>query len=462
MLAPQAITDRAGAGGPGAAAPAEAEGERADEDDVFEPTPRITDVETPTITWKEIQHQPVGFKVHGKNPLGHGIGRPDENLLYAKAGCQKFWATHKFLAAMDGPANHLRRPGWLGITLTGLWFISCALLLFGLFQWRDCRRVIRETGMQDEKSLKESFFNFDEAAGTCHSHAKTFTIVASIIGLPGYLAEICMFHYRVMKMVWEQWECKLIMFQNVLGCVLFSMLLADERVLIVWCLIFPGITEIAFSDAIPVRQNVTLRKLIHHTAPRCPSMRRAQSDAVAYFWTLQIQAISTRAKVGYNVLAAAIPVMIIIYVGLHQNSAHCWSSNAARIFRIPLEYSRCPYAVQHNVSLVTGERIVDETVPFWHDEVLTQAMGAYLTLMILLGKFATVTLRNICFRDDAKFRATLLQLKLEIDTIDKVDDVVKAFEDCSHGQKHQLRQRYDQQKGQRTHWIARPRSIWLR
>lgn len=223
---------------------------------------------TSTATWEKVQKQTVGFKVSvsegHENPLEHHIGRTDANMLYVKFGCGKFWPAYKFLSAMDGPADTLSRPGWLGILLTSLWFGSCPLLLFGLFQWRDCRRMELELGKDNvvpSPLWKVLFDDVDEKDLTrCHTHADTFTIISSVLALPGYLAEISTFQVSVMRMVWLQWECKLIMFQNILSSVLFSALLRDWRVLTVWCNIFVGITEIAFSDAIPVRES--------HTPPR--------------------------------------------------------------------------------------------------------------------------------------------------------------------------------------------------
>ena len=75
------------------------------------------------------------------------------------------------------------------------------------------------------------------------------------------------------------------------------------------------------------------------------------------------------------------------------------------------------------------------------DEVLAQAMNAFLTLtFLLLLKFATTTLRNM-LRSNRRHRATLLQLKLQIDEINDVDDAAVAFERLPHGQKHLARSR---------------------
>ena len=59
-------------------------------------------------------------------------------------------------------------------------------------------------------------------------------------------------------------------------------------------------------------------------------------------------------------------------------------------------------------------------------------LNAFLTLTFLLVKFATTTLWNT-LRSNRRHRATLLQLKLQIDEIDDVDDATVAFERLSHG-----------------------------
>ena len=229
--------------------------------------PRIAAVGTATTTWEEIEKKPVGFKVSVSegydNPLEYHIGRADTNMLYVKCGCAKLWPAHKFLAAMDGRAGVRSWPGWLATVLSTLWLISCLLLLLGLFQWRDCRRLRLDFGdnVTEDAWLLEALLDDDDGGASpnpCHEHAHTFAIISALLALPGYVADISTFQVSVMKMVWCQWECKLIMFQNVLSSVLFSALLRDWRVLIVWCNIFVGITEIAFSDAIPVRTKARL------------------------------------------------------------------------------------------------------------------------------------------------------------------------------------------------------------
>ncbi len=141
--------------------------------------------------------------------------------------------------------------------------------------------------------------------------------------------------------------------------------------------------------------------------------------------------------------------MMIVYVGLHQNTVQCWGTDFVMKFRIPLYGDLAPgvrtmdcLAVTWNTTAYEVED--DDSEPGWDQrlplEILAQAMSAYLTLTLLLGKFAITTLHNM-LRKKRRHRATLLQLKLEIAEIDDVEDATAAFDRLTHGQKHLARQR---------------------
>ena len=148
--------------------------------------------------------------------------------------------------------------------------------------------------------------------------------------------------------------------------------------------------------------------------------------------------------------------MAIVYVGLHQNTVQCWDSKLLLKLRIPLygdsapglRTMNCIAATLNSTAYDVGDdgSNVDPESSWEHRlllEVLAQAMGAYLTLTLLLGKFAMTTLHNM-LRKKRRHRATLLQLKLEIDEIDDVEDATAAFDRLTHGQKHLARQRCEQ------------------
>ena len=121
----------------------------------------------------------------------------------------------------------------------------------------------------------------------------------------------------------------------------------------------------------------------------------------------------------------------------------CWSTDWLLFFRIPLHGDSDPRersascAAALPVNATTYDRGENDG---WGDEILAQAMSAYLTLTLLLLKFATTTMHNM-LRKKRRHRATILQLKLEMDEVDDVEDATAAFDRLTHGQKHLARQR---------------------
>lgn len=344
-------------------------------------------------SWEVTANVQWGLKVAkiGKehiDPLKQRFGSVKDDLLYTYFKFEgRLGPANNFLHKMDGAApGRISCLGRWGSITAMLWICSVPIMAFGFWRWGDCRHP------DWPKEDYPKCWDLDWCA-----------ILGPLLAFPGYIGDILLFEKSVVRIINMQWEATLILAQATLGCVLLSHLCDfDTRMWIIWFGVFLGIFEVTFSDAVPA------------------------------------DCVSTKTKISMFALFAALPFLLLIWIGLKVNQeSNSWDLAATSMFKLPLTTMVRTYSSESG-----RQREVIEHEPFAKEEALGYATSFFQALILLLAKVFVTASKNL-WRGTRE--GVLLKVKLERCLVnpveDPVEDAISAYSTLKSDQKLEFEKR---------------------